>query len=352
MSEGEKTALSVSVLGLLADSGLSRLCASRWGGVGSILALHRVQGTTSPTRFGAVRNSITPEFLRSIIVRLTEKGYEFVTMSGAAERITHPRRDGRKFVALTFDDGFVDTYREALPICRSVGVPMTVYVMTGAFDGQTAMWWLGLDQVVARRDHLSFPWQGETIGFSMRSPREKRRAHVWLSNWFVSLTPEQSRQASDLVGRAGGVDFSSLTAAAALSEPMTREMVQSGIVEFGAHTVNHPNLRQLDPAMARQEIRDSRNRLSEIVGTPVRHFAYPYGSPGAASPREFALLEELGFETGVTTRMANVMTSDLDHLHALPRLTISGLHQDTAIIDLMLSGMLPKIREAARMFGR
>ena len=48
--------------------------------------------------------------------------------------------------------------------------------------------------------------------------------------------------------------------------------------EIGAHTMTHPRLADLPPAQARAEIFDSKARLEDVFGVPVRHFCYPYGN--------------------------------------------------------------------------
>ena len=48
-------------------------------------------------------------------------------------------------------------------------------------------------------------------------------------------------------------------------------------MEIGSHTVTHPRLSGLEPEMLAREVDDSRQMLSEIVGTPVEGFSYPYG---------------------------------------------------------------------------
>jgi len=56
-----------------------------------------------------------------------------------------------------------------------------------------------------------------------------------------------------------------------------KEMAESGLVEIGSHTFNHPDLRTKKYKDAVFEIRDSRSELEKISGYPVRTFAYPYG---------------------------------------------------------------------------
>jgi len=55
-----------------------------------------------------------------------------------------------------------------------------------------------------------------------------------------------------------------------------REMDASGI-EFGAHTVTHPLLDQLEPDDIRKEILDSKRQIETHLDHRVNTFAYPYG---------------------------------------------------------------------------
>jgi peptidoglycan/xylan/chitin deacetylase (PgdA/CDA1 family) len=66
------------------------------------------------------------------------------------------------------------------------------------------------------------------------------------------------------------------------------ELSTAGVC-IGAHTFTHPVLPSLDAPAAFREIVDAPSELEEIVGRPVRHFAYPYGLKGA---REAALAGE------------------------------------------------------------
>jgi peptidoglycan/xylan/chitin deacetylase (PgdA/CDA1 family) len=69
-----------------------------------------------------------------------------------------------------------------------------------------------------------------------------------------------------------------------------KEMQDSGVIEFGSHTMNHPHLSQLKPADAAWEIAESKRQLEAAFGREMCAFAYPYGD-GAYIPeiRKMAL---------------------------------------------------------------
>ncbi|MGH9861128.1 MAG: polysaccharide deacetylase family protein [Candidatus Acidiferrales bacterium] len=55
-----------------------------------------------------------------------------------------------------------------------------------------------------------------------------------------------------------------------------KELADAGI-EFGSHTVNHPDLTQLAPTHLERELADSRREIEQRSGRTVAHFCYPYG---------------------------------------------------------------------------
>jgi len=55
-----------------------------------------------------------------------------------------------------------------------------------------------------------------------------------------------------------------------------QEMKRWGI-EFGAHTLTHPDLTRLPQDRMETEICDSKKIIENILGTPIFCFAYPYG---------------------------------------------------------------------------
>ncbi|HEY6103785.1 MAG TPA: polysaccharide deacetylase family protein [bacterium] len=89
-------------------------------------------------------------------------------------------------------------------------------------------------------------------------------------------------------GRTGANDrLPSMNGRPMLSWGEIRAMHQAGLT-FGAHTLTHPNLSTLPPPQVREEILDSKTRIEDALGAPVRCFAYPYGAADRESRRVVA----------------------------------------------------------------
>jgi peptidoglycan/xylan/chitin deacetylase (PgdA/CDA1 family) len=54
-------------------------------------------------------------------------------------------------------------------------------------------------------------------------------------------------------------------------------LAEGGLIEVGAHTVNHPRLATLGPSDQEYEIEGGKRALEKILGIPVAGLAYPFG---------------------------------------------------------------------------
>jgi peptidoglycan/xylan/chitin deacetylase (PgdA/CDA1 family) len=69
-----------------------------------------------------------------------------------------------------------------------------------------------------------------------------------------------------------------------MSAGQVGELAAAGM-EIGSHGATHVRLAGVDPGQLEAEISGSKASLAELVGAPVRGFAYPYGSMDAAARR-------------------------------------------------------------------
>jgi peptidoglycan/xylan/chitin deacetylase (PgdA/CDA1 family) len=97
-----------------------------------------------------------------------------------------------------------------------------------------------------------------------------------------------------------------------LSSHHVEELAAAGM-EIGSHGATHMRLAGLPADQLEAEISGSRTRLSELVGAPLRGFAYPYGSMDAAGRQA---VRDAGYDYACAVRTP---TADLG-LMALPRI--------------------------------
>ena len=67
-----------------------------------------------------------------------------------------------------------------------------------------------------------------------------------------------------------------------MSADQVRELAAAGM-EVGSHSATHARLAGINAGQLEAEVRDSKASIGELVGVPIRGFAYPYGSMDAAA---------------------------------------------------------------------
>lgn len=317
--------------------------ADRWGrglaqGLGAILTLHHVR--PAPAQGFAPNGllEVTPGFLDRALTLIRAEGYEIVTLDEALARLADPRPD-RFFVALTFDDGYRDNLDFAWPVLAKHQAPWTLYVAPGFAERTARLWWLELEEAIRALPRVSVELPDGRFEAPAGSDAEKQRAFDRLY-WRLRQGPEAILLAaiSRLAGEAG-IDPVALVERECLPLEILRSLAGAPGVTIGAHTVSHPMLAKHPEEVALREIVESKAWLEEKLGLRIRHFAYPVGDPTSAGPREFALAQEAGFASAVTTRPGHLFAGHAEHLHALPRVSLNGLHQSEAALKALLSGL-------------
>ena len=97
-----------------------------------------------------------------------------------------------------------------------------------------------------------------------------------------------------------------------LTWSQVRELQETGI-EFGSHTVTHPQLKTLPTADVERELRSSKEEIEDHLGSQVTSFSYPYAFPETdrAFVRQLgSLLGAAGYKWGVSTVVGSASRTD------------------------------------------
>lgn len=333
-----KTAIYRAGFEALARTGLHRVAPLRGEGLGVLLTLHHVRpkagGAYAPNR----ELEITPEFLDAALGSMQAAGYEFVSLDDVSRRLDAGER-GRRFAAVTLDDGYRDNLEVALPIFRRHGVPFTVFCTTGFLRRDAMIWWKVVEEVVAAARSVEFDFGGGTTRFRTELPAEKEAAAHTISAWARTARPADVLLHVGELARRHGFDPLEPTRRDILSIDELRVVAADPLATIGAHTRTHANIRQLDEAEAVVEMDGGAEELAEMLGQRPRHFCFPYGSATAAGPRDFDLARKLGFELACTTRPGMLQPAHAEHRTALPRVSLNGNFQDLRYLEVLLSGL-------------
>jgi peptidoglycan/xylan/chitin deacetylase (PgdA/CDA1 family) len=320
-------------------SGLHHFMRPLVGGVGAILTLHHVR-PPRPDAFQPNRLlEVTPRFLERLLRRLKRARIDVISLDEMHRRFIGGEFK-RRFVCITFDDGYKDIKQWAYPLLKKYELPFALYIPTSFPDRLGELWWVALEAVIAQNRRVGLVVNGEDRFFDCASVSQKRELYDEVYRYLRSMKTEDElrRVVRDLCA-CHCVDMAAFCRDLCMDWSEIAELADDPLVTIGAHTVKHEMLKKVpDAAAVRAEMEMSRAVLEAALGRRPEHLAYPVGDPTSAGPREFRIASELGFKTAVTTRPGVLFKAHRDYLTALPRISVNGEFQRQRYLKVLMSG--------------
>ena len=310
-----------------------------FSGFGHILCFHRVLPASNAVRIDANSGmEISPEKLEWIIRYFLDKGYEVISMDQLLDFFKGFRKQKRKFIVITFDDGYIDNFLHAYPLLKKLGTPFTIYVCNDFPEKKAVLWWYMLEDYILRNDEVKWvDANGEKI-FNASSMEEKGNLFLKIRMLLLERSDAEIRHLlNELMGFSDQtiVDYAHKST---LSWGQINQMASDPLVTIGSHTVSHKPLSKLDHNQAKNEMVYSKKQIEEKIGKEVLHFAYPFGSHNEYGNREIKLAAECEFKTSVTLKQGNIFMSYRNHPHHLPRIPL-GEKANADYMDAICKGV-------------
>jgi peptidoglycan/xylan/chitin deacetylase (PgdA/CDA1 family) len=336
-----KTALLRASFAGIYYSGLASILSPLTAGVGHIFCLHHVcPGGGEQSGFAPNTHlEVSPEFLDRLILTMKQKDIALVSLDEALARLRSPGKPQQRFAVFTLDDGYRDNALHALPVFERHNCPFTVYVAPRIAEGTCELWWRLLEVVIAKSNEVAVDLAGARVVLSTPDTASKANAWSILAPKIQAMDEYKQREVIRTLCTSYNVDWMAYCREVAMTWDELRLLAKHPLATIGAHTLNHYNLLKLSAADAEFEIRQSKLQIEAQLGAPVKHFAYPYGNVDAAGPREFELCKAAGFQSAVVTRLGALWPEHADHVHALPRIMISGRYQSRSAVEALVSGV-------------
>lgn len=286
---------------LLAASGCLWWAKHQLRRSGAIIPLmfHRVLSDADYRRTQSLPGVVLLEGTFRELVTQVARRYQAVDLRTSEPGAPH----GKLRVALTFDDGWIDTYTVAFPIAHEHRIPFIVFVCPGLIDEEAPFW---PERVVAAmralRPTACIEETESSIESLKRATPEKREQYL-ATLW--ENAREQGKRPLEL-----------LRADRTCSWAAIDEMISGGVT-IGSHTQTHQIVTMISADAGREEVRESKAAIEHAVPGCCDTFAYPNGN-WSAEARD--LLADTGYRLAFTTE-CGAWTARSDCL-AIPRVNV------------------------------
>ena len=219
----------------------------------------------------------------------------------------------RKSVVLTFDDGYVDFYKNAYPLLKKYNIPATVFVATGNIGTTNEFWWDRLERFIYE---ASLPECLSVKGrrYIVSHYPDKEELMDDIHDQIIVMHYEDRDNALDELGRQLNVKETVRERYRTMNSDEIVTLSKDPLITIGAHTVSHVLCDCEDADCQKREIEASKLSLEKITGKEINLFAYPNGNVGKDTR---GILEELGFKRAFTC--VNGCVSNDEMKYDIPR---------------------------------
>jgi len=212
---------------------------------------------------------------------------------------------------ITIDDGDKSFYDVIFPVLKRYNIPASIYVSPKICKEKSNYWFQevnGFNQFELKRiiADLSNTSLNTLLKFSTDS----------------ILKTMQINQIHEIIKQYREKNHTPKKLFQNMTVSNLKEVNQSGLVTIGAHTINHPVLKNENDVTCKYEINESVNDLSSILNHEIKYFSYPNGIPGLDfSEREKSYLRGSGIQLTFSTEKKKFSSSD--DTMSIPRIAIS-----------------------------
>lgn len=316
-----------------------------FSGKGTILFMHKIVSNNNTGRRVALMkaNELDIGFLEKMILALKKRNFDFISLDEMYNRLGE--NHDKKFIVLTFDDGYKDNYTLAYPLLKKLKIPFAIYI-TNCYPNHTAkMWWYMIEDIILENDIVEISLGKEKILFSTKTQKDKDSAFVKIRKQIIDASKDLQLEILNNLEDQYKKNLRSYVEREALNWNEITDLASDELVTIGCHSQNHYSFNTLSEDEILEEINSSKKEIENHLKKNVRHFAYPYGTKNEIGKREIEIVKNSHlFDTATTARTGNIFEVHKNELHTLPRVQITGDQEDISIINLYLSGVLPAVK--------
>lgn len=223
-----------------------------------------------------------PEVLRKRLQQLKQSRCNVLPLDEAIKRLYANDLPDRA-VAITFDDGTADFYRQAFPLLKEFGLPVTLYLTTfyshynrPVFDLMCSyLLWKGRYESLDLRDVT-----GENARFELGDwdSQEVARRGIHAFACDNKLSAEEKDTLLSRLAALLKVNYDALLEQRIMHNLTPAEVKELAIAGVDVQLHTHRHRTPKDRTLFLREIEDNRQSIHAMTGKTTSHFCYPSGA--------------------------------------------------------------------------
>jgi peptidoglycan/xylan/chitin deacetylase (PgdA/CDA1 family) len=223
----------------------------------------------------SVRNISTKEFKK--ILSLLNKHFEIVSL----EKIVKESHSNKPQIAITFDDGYLNNFNEAIPILENISIPATFFIITKSLTTDRTI--LPIDFIDCIIDNENPP----EIIIDNKSFYRKNNYRLSENNEliydYIIRNSDRMAQIDQQLQKQFDIEFYRSDSiyskrAVLVNEETLKKHISKSIFSFQSHTHSHINLNiDLNESQLSEELGRPIESINKLTSRRCDMIAFPYG---------------------------------------------------------------------------
>jgi peptidoglycan/xylan/chitin deacetylase (PgdA/CDA1 family) len=234
------------------------------------------------------------QWFQSIIESLV-KNYHIIGLKDL-EEYYYNKKIVKNSCHITIDDGDISFYKNAFPIIKKFSIPVSLYASPLIATERKNFWF---QEIIGYDANILGGIISEEFNYKFN-----HQVMPEIKNFLKTLAIGDILRIIKLYQNKTATPPKSPMN---MDENQLNEISNSGLVDVGAHTLNHPCLINESEQVASNEIYESIDWLSKILNKEIKSFVYPNGNYGE---REISLLKSKGIKLAFTTERGKLSNQD------------------------------------------
>jgi len=232
---------------------------------------------TSDSTYFSARHITEEQFERHL--KYYKNNFEIISVSEAFEKISSNEKLDKKYITISFDDGFKNNLTTALPLLEQYNIPTTFFISSICTD-PTASKYLWSETIAA----LKYFYKDEPIKIQAHTfiNLVDQQTETYLPNYIKALSYEKRDEILEMIENKYDLKTKIMSLPEEVWKLLNKEelikLSQSKIVTIGSHGHRHFNLGEISPDAAREELIKSKEILEATIRKKITSIAYPDGS--------------------------------------------------------------------------
>jgi len=282
---------------------------------GMILLYHRVNESKNDPQLLNVSSDHFKEHLE-----ILKKDWNLISLSEMALSIKE-KRVLDKSIAITFDDGYDDNLYIAKPLLEKFETPAMVYISCNHVEQAREFWWDSLERIFLMPGEIPqlldvnigavnykinfekfYKYSDELYNrfrnwdvTKINAPTPRHEAYLNLSRLLHPLSVNLQQKIIETLFRWANINANQDFKYNPINKKGILNLVNGGLIEIGAHTMNHIVLSKSSRENQRKEIQNSKSYLEKIINKQVSSFSYPYGTRSDYTSDTEKIVRQVGF---------------------------------------------------------